>query len=272
MVFVVVVVVVALAASGALVYVGSRLPEFRRECLGGVGLVLVGAALFIVLFRPVPTRPAGVCNAGMDASGSAQETEIVDGYLRALPAFLEEHCLDARGGEVGVITAHSLNEPGQTVALDFAPEPGRNARRAHDAAQQAIGGTVVPSAEAMLASASTTDSGTDIIGYLDRIDDTYAAAPSNERYLLLLTDGGQTRTLNVYRDPLGPDDIDRYLASLEDEGRLPELDGVRVWMIGANLGQVAEGVSAERTAQIESFWRAFFRATGAEIEKYGPSL
>lgn len=272
MLFMIVVVVVGAVAAGALVVAARRVPDYQRECLTGAGVVVAAVVLLVVLFRPAGRSDPGVCNVGMDASGSAQEDAIVDGYMRTLPEFLADHCLDARGGEIGVITAHSINESGPPVALDFAAEPGRNERKAREAAEAAITDSVVPDARALLAASSRRGTGTDIIGYLDRIDQTYEDAPEDGRFLLLFTDGGQTGTPNLYRDPLGPEDIDRYLAELEDTNRLPRLTGVRVWVVGANLGRVATTVPGDRTAQIEAFWRAFFAAAGADVEAYAPTL
>lgn len=264
--------VIALLAAGGLVVVARMAPDYRRECLTGAGLVVLGGLLLAILLKPAAVSASGVCNVAMDVSGSAEEDAVIDGYMRALPEFLKENCLDARGGEVGVITAHSITEPGPTVALDFAAEPGRNERKAREDAEAAIDESVVSDALAIVENSSWGGRGTDIIGYLDRIDHTYEAAPEDGRCLLLFTDGGQTRGLDLYRDPLGPEDIERYIAQLRDENRLPALQGVRVWVVGANLGQAATDVSAERLAQIEAFWRAFFDAAGADLELYAPTL
>lgn len=268
----IVVAVVAVVCTGILVIVAARFPDYRNESLSAIGLVVVAAVLLVVLLRPASAAAAGVCNVGMDAFGSAQEPAIVEGYMSALPEFLVSRCLDARGGEIRVITAESEHETAPPVPLDFAPAPGQNVRKAREAAETKIDESIVPEARDLLQQSSRSGAGTDIIGYLATIDHTYQGAPSGRRCLLVLTDGGQTGSPNLYRDPLGAADIDRYIADLDSQGRLPDLSGVDVWVVGVNLGQVATSVPDDRAAQIEAFWRAFFNAAGAHVMLYAATL
>jgi hypothetical protein len=56
-------------------------------------------------------------------------------------------------------------------------------------------------------------------------------------------------------------------------GRIPSLNGIRVWVAGAGAGGGSR-LSGERLRWIEEFWLEYFRAAGADLPRtrYGSSL
>jgi len=63
-------------------------------------------------------------------------------------------------------------------------------------------------------------------------------------------------------------------AQREAQGRLPDLTGVRVWVVGAGAAPEGGGLEPKKLKQIEKFWRMYFEACGATLpsENYGAAL
>lgn len=67
--------------------------------------------------------------------------------------------------------------------------------------------------------------------------------------------------------------IQAMIQQERDSGRLPDLNGVQVWVSGATAAEKG-GVSPKQIYQVQDFWLAYFQACGADMTKahYGPSL
>jgi len=69
--------------------------------------------------------------------------------------------------------------------------------------------------------------------------------------------------------------IDRVIKAEKAAGRLPDLSGVRVYMVGVNaMLDPNANMSRQKLAWVERFWLSYASATGAELDKanYTPSL
>lgn len=96
--------------------------------------------------------------------------------------------------------------------------------------------------------------------------------PNQAHRLSLLTDGWAVIDgCNLYRADLStPARVASTLAGCTSDGR-PDLTGVHVAQGGTGLRQGSEADPA-RLAGLEQLWRAFWSATGATLEIYGPTL
>lgn len=261
--------VVGGAAFAAVRIVAVRWPAYRPYAprAGGLGAVMAALLAFIATDDASPAANEA-CFVGLDRSGSNVDPAVFDRNLDAIRTFLLEECLTARGGRAGVINARSVGEVVSPVSLDLGPEPGKNAQKAEEAATAALDDSIMPAIRDMAGAATTHDPGTDIIGFLDTIDD---GARDAHRRILLTTDAvHQTSELDLVRVPLGDEDIERLIEDLRRSGQVPSLSDTEVWIRGANLGDRSSRLTPERIAGIEAFWRAFFRAADAVLVSYEP--
>ena len=67
--------------------------------------------------------------------------------------------------------------------------------------------------------------------------------------------------------------VDSQLEVLRAGGSIPNLAGVRVYVVGAGLVRSSE-LPAARILDIQDFWQAFFTASGADLppDRYGAAL
>jgi hypothetical protein len=99
---------------------------------------------------------------------------------------------------------------------------------------------------------------TDIMATLFRGAEYAKARPGEPTMVLLLSDMlNSTRELNMEKRGGIPDS--RWIAGRKAEGRLPDLRGTCVFVVGADLAS-ARGAAARR------FWGEYFRAAGAAFD------
>ncbi len=70
-------------------------------------------------------------------------------------------------------------------------------------------------------------------------------------------------------------EIEQIISAQKSHGRLPDLSGVRIYMVGVNaMATPQASMTPEKTAWTEEFWLAYAAATKASLDKadYSPSL
>jgi hypothetical protein len=72
--------------------------------------------------------------------------------------------------------------------------------------------------------------------------------------------------LNFEKDELTPEYVERAMQKLRAKGRLPNLQNVDVWIVGAYA------TNTERYFAVQSFWNRFIRETGATGRAYSHTL
>jgi hypothetical protein len=100
-------------------------------------------------------------------------------------------------------------------------------------------------------------------------EDEYRA--SKHKALVIFSDMvEESKSYNFRHDSLSDKRIEQIIAAERAAGRLPLLNGVRVWKAGATTAAIDDS----RTRQIEKFWAQYFAAAGADLktERYGASL
>jgi lysophospholipase L1-like esterase len=78
---------------------------------------------------------------------------------------------------------------------------------------------------------------------------------------------------NFTRENLTEARIKKIISQNRSRGLLPDLAGVKVYVVGASAGAY-EKMRSGRMAAIRDFWLAYFKACGAELtrERYGGAL
>lgn len=79
---------------------------------------------------------------------------------------------------------------------------------------------------------------------------------------------------DFFGQPLDRARIEEILALEQERGRMPDLEGVEVFVAGAGAGPYAQRLSTEKLAAIRAFWLQYFAETGADLraERYLPTF
>lgn len=115
---------------------------------------------------------------------------------------------------------------------------------------------------------------TDIIDAMQLAERVYSTYEGDQKLLVVFSDMvEESRRYNFTTDKLTAARINQIIATERDAGRLPDLQGVEVCVVGAGAA-VSGGLSAERQLAIRAFWIEYFKAAGANLpkERYGSAL
>lgn len=105
---------------------------------------------------------------------------------------------------------------------------------------------------------------TDIITSLDLAADILKARPSDSDELVIMSDMIEDSERYQFDEMnLARSQRQDILQSEMEQGRLPDLEDVRVCVVGA------AGERTDRYYQVEEFWTAYFDSAGAELTTYG---
>jgi hypothetical protein len=117
--------------------------------------------------------------------------------------------------------------------------------------------------------------GNSILDALDIAQEVFAAYPhAKARYLIILSD--MVENSERYRFTprnLKPAKIRAFMARERNDGNLPDLKGVQMYVAGAGATKGVEG-GDRRIRAVENFWLSYVRGTGASLPRprYGPAL
>jgi len=175
---------------------------------------------------------------------------------------------------ISKITEKSRMEPQPLLEQDFVPEKepvnefwrkqerakmAKKIKEAGDRAQQAMDGKTGLSGKTALL---------DSLQVAERVFKHYK---KDKSVLVIMSDMIEDGRYNFEREDLSEKGISRIMARQKQQDLVPELKGVKVYVVGAS---VPKGVSPERYDQIERFWLRYLKETGAQMpkENYGSTL
>ena len=213
-------------------------------------------------------QPLLVCIL-FDLSGSTETLRQI--YLTAFKQILSP-VSDGDTVVVGKITASSITEPEilketfpRFVPLDPGGRPTDNSyliKRARAEADKKTTQTkeeLLKALERFLFAEKTPR--TDIISSLQVAERISKRYKGHNVILVLFSDMAETATYNFYRENLTDVRIDEILKKERVEGRLPDLEGVTVFIVGCGT----EGT--ERFFALRKFWLRYFEECKANLQK-----
>ena len=117
-------------------------------------------------------------------------------------------------------------------------------------------------------------SGTDILGSLLAAGELFASQPAGSRTLVLSSNMwaySPSDGLNLKTQPLSRAEITRLVAKLVRAGKVAQLSGVCVYVVGAGLDPGRQ-IPNSTQLSMRAFWRAYFARTGALLRAWTPTL
>lgn len=114
-----------------------------------------------------------------------------------------------------------------------------------------------------------------ILGALDLVARVFKSLRRERNTLVVFSDMiEESDRGDFFRQPLDQASIERIIEQEGVRGRLPELNGVQVYVAGAGVGSYAQSLSGEQQMAIRSFWLRFFETAGAVLppERYLPTF
>ena len=112
----------------------------------------------------------------------------------------------------------------------------------------------------------------DAVHLAERGFNTY---PDGESVLAIFSDMVEVSdSYDFDTQALAPYNIESIIEKKKAVGELPELNGVKVYVIGAGAGVENSDIDSQRWQNIQNFWLSYFAATGADLSKdrYGAAL
>jgi hypothetical protein len=118
--------------------------------------------------------------------------------------------------------------------------------------------------------------GTDVLRAMELAGRVFArpslAPGPGSKYLIVCSDMmNSIPPFNFYQLGLSDRQVSRLIDQLKATGWLPQLAGVRVYVVGAG-GSTSGKITAAKNQSVESLWTRYFRAAGAELMSYAATL
>lgn len=117
--------------------------------------------------------------------------------------------------------------------------------------------------------------GTAILDSLQLAERVFTTYPDKQKVLVIFSDMVEIFGSNNFTyDNLKDTKIAQIIASRQNLGQLPNLNSVKVYVVGAGAGAGNRTIKSQRWFNIENFWLSYFAKTGADLTKdrYGSSL
>jgi hypothetical protein len=237
-------------------------PEQNYRLPAGLGLTigLLGSGLLfaLLLFFLVTESSAGeVVATAVDLTGSSDKIQFTEN-VRAIPHIVSV-LKPASRFVVTPITDQSFSAP---LILDarLTNEPGRFGERLQSGRREIIRAWEEKEKK-LIAGAKETD----IFGALAKASLIFEETPKVKPALVVLSDMRQAK--GKYNFEKQPKINTRLIDEVVNDGLIPSLKSVRVWILGAH----AEGVSQVYWMSVRDFWREYFKRAGAELVIYTPN-
>jgi hypothetical protein len=118
--------------------------------------------------------------------------------------------------------------------------------------------------------------GDSILGALEIAQNVFDSFPSAKtKYLVIFSDMIESSSRYRFTDKnLQPKQVESFIKRERDNGDLPDLAGVEVYVVGAAATRGADVKNPAHVRAIRRFWLAYFDATHASLrpDRYGPAL
>jgi hypothetical protein len=110
-----------------------------------------------------------------------------------------------------------------------------------------------------------TEEGSDIFGFFARASLIFADDPNGTKRLVVLSDMRQVGRGYNFERPI--DDPVSVVKKVEQEGLIPDLGGVQVWILGAHTA----GMDERLWHRLKDFWTEYNKKSGADLKAFSPS-
>ncbi len=133
---------------------------------------------------------------------------------------------------------------------------------------------VIKAAEAIVRRRPSGRRGTSLLDGLQLAERVFLAYKGDQKLLVIFSDMiEQSRRYDFTGEKLTAARISQIIARERSAGRLPDLDGVEVCVVGAGA-EKSGGLTTEKYLSIQEFWFQYFEAAGANLpkERYGAAL
>jgi hypothetical protein len=238
--------------------------------------------LFVVCFcllscQKAAAPPAKVVCVLFDFSESTNTPEIRQRYVQDFRA-IQGRILPGEVIAAAPITERSVAEQELILRCEFPRFKAstdnllieRGERRKFEARMQTMRDSLCATVDAALVHARRKVMSTDIMSALHVAERIFKKSLSQPRKVLVLISDmiEESNAYNFARQTLTEQKIREIIAAETQHHRLPDLAGVKIYVIGANAA------NREKFFQVQDFWLEYFRACGATVpsENYGATL
>lgn len=209
-----------------------------------------------------------------DLSGSTGAGAIRDQYIKDFTKVLDAV---AAGGIIAadIIDDNPLAHSSYPINESFDRyDPLKENKLDYDRRIRAQRDAVVKAAEAIVRKRPSSRRGTSVLDGLQLAERVFETFEGDRNLLVVFSDMiEQSRRYNFAGENLTATRIGQIIARERSAGRLPDLRGVDVCVVGAGASQ-SGGLSTEKILSIREFWLEYFKAAGASLpkERYGSAL
>ena len=208
-----------------------------------------------------------------DLSGSTSAKPIRDRYERDFAKIVEQ----LKGGELvmgDVITENTLATASYPINQSFPRyDPWTTNRMKHKRTMEKAVATVAEQAKKVIHDTKAAPR-TDLMNAFELAAKVFngeqAGGAANKALVVFSDMVEQSRRYDFTGVPLDKKQANALIEKERAAGRLPKLEGAKVWVAGAS----AKGLASGKFHEIQAFWLAYFTACGAELtsERYAATL
>jgi len=207
-----------------------------------------------------------------DLSGSTSPQAIRQQYLKDFSKILNQV---ANGGVIAadIIDDNPLAHSTFPINESFDRyEPMKENKLDYERRIKQQRDTVLKEADAIMRKRAAP--ATDVIDAMQLAERVFSTYEGNQKLLVVFSDMiEESRRYNFTTEKLTAARIGQIIANEQDAGRLPDLQGVEVCVVGAGA-TTSGGLPADKLLTIREFWIQYFKAAGANLpkERYGSAL
>jgi len=135
----------------------------------------------------------------------------------------------------------------------------------HEGMVRAVSGQIMATVDSVLQTRPKVQKSEIINSFL--ICDQFTRNKQGQKSLVIISDMLESSSeFDFNRDELTAEYIDEAIRSLKNKGRIPQLEGVEVWIAGAYAK------NTEQYFAVQGFWNRYLAETGAILKSYSHTL